>query len=306
MAAGARAGDRRRAGRRASRGVVGELGDAGRRAPPARASARPAHARPLPLRAPGGRARGLPARATALVDEVGVEPGPELRHLHEEILGQDPALDLPPRGGARCRRRARAARHAGCSSLRSASCARSASPSGSPGSPARTRSSRSPRMRSGSIDPANGHIVAQYGVGHAPDALAAGGGSVWSANGRDGTVSRVDRGHGQVTTIDVGGEPTAAAYGEGSLWVADGENGRRRPDRLAYEPRRPAAGGERAARGGGRRRRGLARLGGRRSGGPARPRAAEAGSGGSRFRAAPRRSPRAPGRCGWRARRTAS
>src|SRR3954454_21395325 len=34
---------------------------------------------------------------SALVDEVGVEPGPELRHLHEEILGQDPALDLPPR-----------------------------------------------------------------------------------------------------------------------------------------------------------------------------------------------------------------
>src|SRR4051794_26577495 len=37
---------------------------------------------------------------SALVDEVGVEPGPELRHLHEEILGQDPALDLPSREGA--------------------------------------------------------------------------------------------------------------------------------------------------------------------------------------------------------------
>src|SRR3954447_13171103 len=34
---------------------------------------------------------------SALVDEVGVEPGPELRHLHDEILRQDPALDLPPR-----------------------------------------------------------------------------------------------------------------------------------------------------------------------------------------------------------------
>lgn len=76
----------------------------------------------------------------------------------------------------------------------------------------------------GVIDPQNGHIVAQYLVGHAPDALAAGGGSVWIANGRDGTVSRVDRGHGQVTTIDVGGEPTAVAFGDGSLWVADGQN----------------------------------------------------------------------------------
>ena len=93
----------------------------------------------------------------------------------------------------------------------------------------------------------------QYPVGHAPDALAAGGGSVWIANGRDGTVSRVDRGHGQVTTIDVGGEPTALAFGDGSLWVADGQN--RRVDQIdsAHEPRRPPpAGGQRAARRGGR------------------------------------------------------
>jgi len=31
----------------------------------------------------------------ALVTEAGVEPGPELRRLHEAILRQDPALDLP-------------------------------------------------------------------------------------------------------------------------------------------------------------------------------------------------------------------
>ena len=32
---------------------------------------------------------------TALVDAIGVEPGPELRRLHEAILRQDPSLDLP-------------------------------------------------------------------------------------------------------------------------------------------------------------------------------------------------------------------
>ena len=32
---------------------------------------------------------------TALVEAIGVEPGPELRRLHEAILRQDPALDLP-------------------------------------------------------------------------------------------------------------------------------------------------------------------------------------------------------------------
>jgi peptide/nickel transport system substrate-binding protein len=49
---------------------------------------------------------------------------------------------------------------------------------------------------------------------------------VWSANGRDGTVSRIDRAGGSVITIPVGGEPTALAFGGSSLWVADGEAGR--------------------------------------------------------------------------------
>ena len=35
------------------------------------------------------------ARA-ALVEQIGVEPGAELRQLHEQILAQDPALDLAP------------------------------------------------------------------------------------------------------------------------------------------------------------------------------------------------------------------
>ena len=35
------------------------------------------------------------ARRT-LVDEIGVEPGPELKRLHEAILRQDPALDVKP------------------------------------------------------------------------------------------------------------------------------------------------------------------------------------------------------------------
>ena len=38
------------------------------------------------------------ARAT-LVEEIGVEPGPELRRLHEAILRQDPSLELSVRDG---------------------------------------------------------------------------------------------------------------------------------------------------------------------------------------------------------------
>ena len=31
-----------------------------------------------------------------LVDEIGIEPGPELQRLHAAILRQDPALDVEP------------------------------------------------------------------------------------------------------------------------------------------------------------------------------------------------------------------
>jgi class 3 adenylate cyclase/tetratricopeptide (TPR) repeat protein len=33
----------------------------------------------------------------ALIDELGIEPGPRLRELHQQVLNQDPALDLPAR-----------------------------------------------------------------------------------------------------------------------------------------------------------------------------------------------------------------
>jgi YVTN family beta-propeller protein len=158
-----------------------------------------------------------------LLDEVGLEPGPELRRLNDAILGQDPDLDGPRARAYPSRARGRPWRllaAAAAAAIAAAVAFAATQLAGSNGLDGISQDA------TGVIDPGNGHIVAQYRVGHAPDALVAGGGSVWSANGRDGTVSRVDRGPGQVTTIDVGGEPTALAYGDGSLWVADGQNRR--------------------------------------------------------------------------------
>lgn len=75
----------------------------------------------------------------------------------------------------------------------------------------------------GLIDAESGTITTQHSVGRDPGAIAAGAGSVWVANLRDGTVSRIDPASRQVATIPVGGEPTGLAYGAGSVWVADGE-----------------------------------------------------------------------------------
>jgi ABC-type transport system substrate-binding protein/DNA-binding SARP family transcriptional activator len=156
-----------------------------------------------------------------LLDEVGLEPGPELRRLNDAILAQDPDLDGPPLNRlAAATRRPWRLLVAAAVAIAAAVALAVTQLVGSDGLPRIVEDS------AGVIDARSGNIVAQYSVGHAPDAAVAGGGSVWTANGRDGTISRVDRGHDQVFTIDVGGEPTALAFGNGSLWVADGQNGR--------------------------------------------------------------------------------
>jgi peptide/nickel transport system substrate-binding protein len=193
--------------------------------------------RMLALYGCGRQAEALEAYRYArelLVGEIGVEPGPELRRVHEAILRQDPSL--APTVEVRV----------------------PGEPRGAPATDAVPRHER--RMRAlvlaavlvavggvafivgqlaasdgldqidanavGLIDPADGRITAQYAVGRDPGALAAGGGSVWVASAAAGTVSRIDRSSEQVTTIDVGGEPTALAFAAGSLWVADGEHRR--------------------------------------------------------------------------------
>jgi len=165
---------------------------------------------------------------SALVEEVGVEPGAELQRLHERILAQDPALDLPadaepePASAPRAppRRRSRALL-AGAAALVLAGVLafgiiRVLEPEGLAGIDENSV---------GVIDPGGERITAQYRVGRSPGAVTAGGGSVWVANRLDGTVSRIERDR-QITTIDVGGAPIALTFGAGSLWVADGD-GRR-------------------------------------------------------------------------------
>ena len=179
----------------------------------------------LALYRSGRQADALDAfrRARAfLIDEVGLEPGPELRNLNDAILRQAPELDAPPARPppARARPSPRWLVAAGVVAIAGAVALAFALSRGSAGL------DRIGEDTAGVIDASSGRIVAQYPVGHAPDALATGAGAVWSANGRDGTVSRIDRARGSVTTIPVGGEPTALAFGGGSLWVTDGEAGR--------------------------------------------------------------------------------
>ena len=93
---GARAGDRWRPGRRPAPRGRRRARRAGGRAPAARAACTRSGCWRCTAAA-GRRRRSTPTarRASVLVEEIGVEPGPELRRLHEAILRQDPELDPP-------------------------------------------------------------------------------------------------------------------------------------------------------------------------------------------------------------------
>jgi Bacterial transcriptional activator domain len=57
-----------------------------------------ARARPLSQRPAGRDALAAYERARTLVtEELGVDPGPELRELHRKVLAQDPMLAHRPR-----------------------------------------------------------------------------------------------------------------------------------------------------------------------------------------------------------------
>jgi YVTN family beta-propeller protein len=160
------------------------------------------------------------ARRT-LDEELGLEPGPRLQQLERSILTHDPAIEGPPATGPvavlRRRRRGGTLVALGGALLLAVAIAAVLLSTGSDGSSTIDENSV------GLIDPDSGALSEQFAVGRGPSAAAVGAGSVWVANGLDGTVSRVDADTRQIRTIDVGRDPSALAFGAGSMWVASAE-----------------------------------------------------------------------------------
>jgi len=168
----------------------------------------------------------------SLVEDLGLEPGPELRRLEAAVLAQDPALDLPARPAAP--RGSRAATPPGRPRRRRwpvlAAVALLAAASVVTGV-ALTSGEASMRRAimadgAGAVDPATGHVTASVPVGSAPGGIATGAGSIWVTNGADGTVTRIDPNGPHVEqTLVVGSLPAGVGYGAGAVWVTNALDG---------------------------------------------------------------------------------
>ena len=159
-----------------------------------------------------------------LDEELGIEPGEELRRLEKGILTQDPVLAAPPpslpeRLLDAAGRRRRALVLVGALLLASAAA----------GAIIRVTvwqdSAVAVLPNSVAVVDTKMRIVADVPVGSGPVAVATGGGAVWAANGGDGTVSRIDPDERKVVaTIGIGGEVSDLAFGYGAIWVAGGSD----------------------------------------------------------------------------------
>ena len=161
-----------------------------------------------------------------LQDELGLEPGQELRDLEAAILRQDDALappplvravelEQPPPTGGLSRRTVVVAGIGGVAALALGA-----------GVVLRSRASGGVRISPGSVgvvDQVTREIVAEIRVGLSSPLIAAGEGAVWVLDRAGSTLTRI---HPKTYTddapvgISVDGVATGLAAGAGSVWVA--------------------------------------------------------------------------------------
>jgi YVTN family beta-propeller protein len=172
----------------------------------------------------GRQAEALEAYRAArevLVDELGIEPGPELRDLERRILEQDTTLGVPARRGPAVptRRRGALALVLGGALLLAAGIAAVVAALSGGGTRAALKNAAPDSLAV--IDPHRAALVADIPTGSGPAAVAVGAGSVWVANGGDQTLARVDPGAREVVDrVGLGRIPSRLTFGDRALWVA--------------------------------------------------------------------------------------
>jgi YVTN family beta-propeller protein len=185
----------------------------------------------LALYRSGRQADALDAYRNArrrFADELGIEPGPELRELEQAILRQDDRLASPvysaPSGPARAR--------GGLPRLLVAGVLAAAAALAGGIAALLTLGGTSQALAHvdanavGLINPKTGRIADQVPVDATPSHFAVGEGAVWVTNADADTVSRIDPLRWiRVQTITVGSGPSGITTGKGAVWVANSLDG---------------------------------------------------------------------------------
>jgi YVTN family beta-propeller protein len=163
-----------------------------------------------------------------LVEELGLEPGRDLRDLQHAILTQDPALrpadaapyparERPAPVTPRRRPRAAIMLAAGGALLLATIVAVAVSLAGGGSAGVRV----APNSLA-AIDPGSDRVVSAVPVGTQPGSAVSDAGSLWVANRDDDTISRIDPATLRtLATIPVGGSPVGLAAGPAGLWMVE-------------------------------------------------------------------------------------
>jgi YVTN family beta-propeller protein len=169
----------------------------------------------------------------ALVDELGIEPGPALRERHDAILHQDPALDPPTRMRTPAALRPRIPVFTGAAALLLLVAAVAAGVAVTrDGEPRTARITSVPGNSIAAIDPRSGRITGSYPAGSTPTSIAAGAGATWALNADDGTLTRVDAHTSAPRTFGVPDTPLDVAAGPDGIWALTGKGSSVAPRRL--------------------------------------------------------------------------
>jgi DNA-binding SARP family transcriptional activator/ABC-type branched-subunit amino acid transport system substrate-binding protein len=161
-----------------------------------------------------------------LIEELGIEPGPELTRLQAAILEQDPALDAPARrrsapvGSAR-RRRGAARLIAGGVAFVAAAAAAGALLLAGGDDEAPAESAAEGRLIA--VDLASGRVTRRIAAGHTPAVIDAAGGQVWAVDIEARTLIHVDaNSDAAVDTLATGATPMDVGVSHGAAWVVNG------------------------------------------------------------------------------------
>ena len=151
-----------------------------------------------------------------LTDELGLDPGSELRELQRAVLSQDPSLDAPAqnRQVVRSSRRRWYALAAGLLAALALTTGLAFALDNGP----EARNALAPNSV-GFIDADSGRVTKAFPVANVSGSLVVTNGSVWIGNYRDQTITRVDPTTGRTVTIPVGAHPAGIASLRRTVWV---------------------------------------------------------------------------------------